>query len=129
MANAGKRLAERFSEFAGRKDQYDVRVVEGMDGQKQTQLIDKDTGSISFAVNGEDFDPETVSFGGSVGGDTAITPKEAVEDNKEFRTSRGNLASPTQPEAIEAPREVEEIDNKSGREVQENDSSKEKNNG
>jgi hypothetical protein len=116
MADAGKKLAERFSEYAGRKDQYDVRVIEGVDGKKQTQLIDKDTGSISFAVDGTDFDADKVNFGGSVGGDPAINPKEAVEDNKEFRTSRGNLASPTQPEAIEGAVEPTEVDKKAERE-------------
>lgn len=121
MANAGQRLAERFSEFAGREDQYDVREVEGADGTRQTQLIDKDSGSVSFAVNG-DFDPETVAFGGSVGGDAAVNPKEALEeDAKPFRTSRGNLASPTQPQALEGEAEPTEIDNTDkGGDTQEN---------
>jgi hypothetical protein len=119
MGDAGKQLAKRFSEYSGRKDQYDVRVVEGVDGKKQTQLVDKDTGSLSFAVDGTDFDPETVNFGGSVGGDPAISPKEAVEDDKVFRTSRGILATPTQPEALEGAKEPTEVDLKSARNAKE----------
>jgi len=108
--SSGQDLAKKFSEFAGRKDQYDVREVEGVDGTKQTQLIDKDTGSISFAWDG-DLPEDLDTIIGSVGGDPAVMPKEAVEDNKRFETSRGVLATPTQPEALEGARDVEEIDN------------------
>lgn len=112
--SSGKDLAKKFSEFAGREDQYDVREVEGVDGRKQTQLIDKDTGSISFAWDG-DLPEDLDTIIGSVGGDSAVMPKEAVEDNKVFRTSRGNLATPTQPEAILPQEEVVEVDNKKDR--------------
>lgn len=113
MAKAtNAQIAKHFSELAGREDQYDVREVVSVNGTKQTQVIDKDTGSISAAFEG-DVDLEKLI--GSVTSTPAITPKEASEDDKKFTTSRGVPASPTQPEAILPQEEVVEIDNKKDR--------------
>lgn len=112
--NSAQDLAKRFSEYAGKKDQYDVREVESVDGKKQIQLIDKDTGSISYAHDG-DLPDDLDKIIGSVGGDPAVNPKEAVEDDKVFRTSKGVLATPTQPKALEGEAPVNEIDNKASR--------------
>lgn len=113
MANAtNAQIAKHFSNLAGRKDQYDVREVESVDGTKQTQVIDKDTGSISAVFEG-DVDLEKLT--GSLTATPAVTPKEASEDNKKFTTSKGVPASPTQPEAILPQAEVTEVDNKKGR--------------
>jgi hypothetical protein len=106
---AKKDLAQHFSDLAGRKDQYDVRVVEGVDGTKQTQLIDKTTGSVSAVFEGEDVDVDKIV--GSVTATPAVSPKEAVEDNKEFWTSAGVKASPTQPEALQGAKDATEVDN------------------
>lgn len=109
MATA-KDLAKEFSKRAGYVDQYDVREVESVDGTKQTQLIDKTTGSVSFVFSG-DLPDGVDGVVGTVGTEAAVTPKEAAKDNKEFRTSNGVLATPTQPEAVQAPGEVTEVDN------------------
>jgi hypothetical protein len=102
-------LAAHFSELAGRKDQYDVRVVEGVDGTKQTQLIDKTTGSISAVFEGEDVNTDKIV--GSVTSVPAVSPKESVNDNKKQWTSTGVLASPTQPEALQPAADATEVDN------------------
>ena len=113
MAKAtNAQIAKYFSDLAGRKDQYDVREVESVDGTKQTQVIDKTTGSISAAFNG---DVDLEKLVGSVTSTPAVTPKEASEDDKKFFTSEGELATPTQPEAILPQAEVVEVDNKKGR--------------
>lgn len=106
MANSD--LAKEFSKRAGYVDQYDVREVTSVEGKKQTQLIDKTTGSISYVVEG---DVKAEDVVGTVGTERAVSPKEAVVDNKEFRTSTGVLATPTQPEALEAPKDAVEVDN------------------
>lgn len=109
MAKAtNAQIAEHFSKLAGREDQYDVRNVESVNGTKQVQVIDKDTGSISAVFEGA-VDLEKLI--GSVTSTPAVTPKEASEDDETFSTSRGVPASPTQPEAILPVAEIEEIDN------------------
>lgn len=105
---AKKDLAQHFSDLAGRKDQYDVREVEGVDGTKQTQLIDKTTGSISAVFEGE---VDTDKIVGSVTSTPAVNPKESVEDNKDQWTSNGVKAVPTQPEAVQAASPENEVDN------------------
>ena len=113
MAKAtNAQIAKHFSDLAGRKDQYDVREVESVQGVKQLQVIDKDTGSISAVFEG-DVDLEKLI--GSVTSTPAVTPKEASEDDKKFTTSRGVPATPTQPEAILPQEEVVEVDNKADR--------------
>jgi hypothetical protein len=107
-------VVKAWSEHAGKVDQYDVRVVETEGGTKQTQLIDKETGSLSIAVNGDG--AEALNKLGENAGvwklDDGVNPKEAVsEENKVFTTSTGVLATPTQPEALEGEKPVVEIDN------------------
>lgn len=113
MAKAtNAQIAKHFSDLAGRKNQYDVREVESVDGKKQTQVIDKTTGSISAVFEG---DVDLEKLVGSVTATPAVTPKEASEDDKAFFTSEGEPATPTQPEAILPQTEVVEVDNKKGR--------------
>lgn len=110
MAKAtNAQIAKHFSELAGREDQYDVREIESVKGVKQLQVIDKDSGSISAVFEG-DVDLEKLI--GSVVTTPAVTPKEASEDDKKFKTSKGVPATPTQPEAILPQEEVVEVDNR-----------------
>lgn len=99
-----KQVLALWSDKAGRKDNFDLRVVESLDGVKQTQLINKETGSLVVAVNG-DGDEAINILGRRVGDpfiDPGVNPKEAQgEDNKKFFTSEGVLATPTQPESLE----------------------------
>lgn len=101
-----------WSEAAGRKDQYDVREVESVDGEKQTWLTDKDTGSTTVAVKGHGADALR-ELGENVANpfiEPAVSPKEAVEDNEKHYTSRGVIATPTQPEVLEGEGEPTEVD-------------------
>lgn len=104
-----------WNEKAGKVDQWDVRVVESVDGTKQTQLIDKDTGSLSVAVNGDNAWKELTEKAGAWKIDDGVNPKEAVgpENNDVFKTSKGVLATPTQPDALLGEAEVVEVDNRS----------------
>lgn len=99
-----KQVLELWSDKAGRKDNFDLRVVESLEGVKQTQLINKETGSLVVAVNG-DGDEAINILGRRVGDpfiDPGVNPKEAQgEDNKKFYTSEKVLATPTQPESLE----------------------------
>lgn len=99
-----KSVLEAWSDKAGRKDNFDLREVESLDGVKQTQLINKETGSLVVAVNATGDDALKV-LGERVGDpfiDPGVNPKEAQgEDNKKFFTSEGVLATPTQPDSLE----------------------------
>lgn len=107
-------VIEAWSRKVGREDQYDLVEVESFDGDSQTQLIDKDTGSITVAVDGTG--PKVlqklVEHAGDTFIDGAVTPKEAsgVKSEKRF-TSRGVLATPTQPENLNDPSDPVEVDN------------------
>jgi hypothetical protein len=104
--NTAKSVVKAWSEKSGRLDQYDVREVTNFDGVEQTQLIDKDTGSVTVAVNGhgqEALDRLAEEAGVSLI-DAGVAPQESTSaDNKVQRTSRGVLATPTQPEALNDP--------------------------
>lgn len=104
-----------WNEKAGKVDQWDVRVVESVDGEKQTQLIDKDTGSLCVAVNGDNPWKKLTEMAGVWKIDDGVNPKEAVgpENNEKFETSKGVLATPTQPDAILGETEPVEVDNRS----------------
>lgn len=97
-------VLELWSDKAGRKDNFDLREVESLDGVKQTQLVNKETGSLVVAVNGHGEDAINV-LGRRVGDpfiDPGVNPKEAQgEENEKFFTSEGVLATPTQPETLE----------------------------
>lgn len=119
MAKATKAdVVKAWSDKVGREDQYDVREVENFEGDKQVQLIDKDTGSVTVAVNGTDSDAyqRLVDNAGVALLDAAITPKESSSEKSEVkRTSRGNLASPTQPVSTVDPSDPVVVDdNKTG---------------
>jgi hypothetical protein len=105
-----------WSEKAGRVEQYDVREVEDVDGVKQVQLIDKDTGSVAVAADGEGevAYKKLVERVGDVAIDGVRMPKESVgpDNNKKHFTSRGKLATPTQPEALVGDAEPTEVDNR-----------------
>lgn len=107
-----------WSEKAGRKDNFDLREVESLDGVKQTQLINKETGSLVVAVNatGADALKTLTERCGDPYIDAGVNPKEAQSDeNKKFFTSEGVLATPTQPEALEG--EFKHREFKDGQEV------------
>lgn len=109
-----------WNEKVGKKDQYDVREVEAEDGTKQTQLIDKETGSLSVAVNGDDPWKELTEKAGVWKIDDGVNPKESVgEDSEKQYTSEGVLATPTQPEALQGEQEPVEVDNRTEREKKE----------
>lgn len=107
-------VREAWSRAVGREDQYDLVEVESFDGDSQTQLIDKDTGSITVAVDGTGGKAlkKLLDHAGDTFIDGAVTPKEAsgVKSQKRF-TSRGVLATPTQPEALNDPTDPVEVDN------------------
>jgi len=106
-----------WNEAAGKINQYDVREVEAEDGTKQTQLIDKDTGSLSVAVNGDNPWKELTQKAGVWKIDDGVNPKESVSDeNKQFQTSKGVLATPTQPEVLQGVQEPVEVDNRTDEE-------------
>jgi hypothetical protein len=109
-------VVKAWSDKAGRQDQYDVREVEGVDGEHQVQLIDKDTGSVSVAANGEGEAAyrKLVEHVGDIAIDAVIMPKESVgpDNNKKHYTSRGQLATPTQPEALVGETEPQEVNPK-----------------
>ncbi len=114
-----------WNEHAGKVDQFDVRVVEGVDGKKQTQLIDKDTGSLCVAVDGDGNDVwKTLTEQAGVWKiDNGVNPKSAVEDTNEvFKTSKNALATPTQPEALEGEKPVVEVDNRTDADKEAQDS-------
>lgn len=97
-------VLELWSDKAGRKDAFDLREVESEAGVKQTQLINKDTGSLVVAVNatGEDALQTLGERCGDPFIDAGVNPKEAQgSENKKFYTSEGVLATPTQPETLE----------------------------
>lgn len=94
-------VRKAWSEKVGKVDQYDLHEVEVADGEFQTQLIDKDTGSITVAVNGKGEAVLRKLF--EHAGDTFIdggeSPLSATSEGSVKRfTSRGVLATPTQPE-------------------------------
>lgn len=111
-------VLELWSDKAGRKDAFDVREVESLDGVKQTQLINKDTGSLVVAVNATG-DAAFQILGERCGDpfiDAGVNPKEAQGDeNQKFFTSEGVLATPTQPETLEGNAVVRDF--KDGHEV------------
>lgn len=113
-----KDVCEAWSTAVGRVDQYDLVKVESFDGTKQIQLIDKDSGSIVIAVNGTDQEALRKLFegAGTTFIDGAVTPKEASGEDSERRyTSRGTLASPTQPEVLVDERDPIEVNNSVGK--------------
>ena len=116
MANATKaQVLKAWSEKAGREDAFDLRNVTSADGTVQTQLINKDNGSLVVAADGENAFDTLLEQVGTALIDAGVNPKEASEDNEVEFTSEGALATPTQPEAIEGVAEVVEVDNKADR--------------
>lgn len=96
-----KDVIKAWSEKVGKIDQYDIHEFNTADGGSQTQLIDKDSGGITVAVNGTGakvlqklFDNAGVTFIDAGESPVESTGKESI---KRY-TSRGVLATPTQPE-------------------------------
>lgn len=108
-------VRKAWSEKVGREDQYDLVEVESFDGDSQTQLIDKDTGSISVAVDGTGAKAlkKLAENAGDTFIDGAVTPKEASSVKSERRfTSRGVIATPSQPENLQDATDPVEVDNR-----------------
>lgn len=108
-----KDVIRAWSDKAGQQDRYDLRVIETEDGKKQTQLVDKFTGSLTIAVDGEGAEANRtlVERAGDALIDDGESPKESVEDDEKQHTSEGVLATPTQPENLEAEKAPVEIEN------------------
>lgn len=112
MAKATKTsVLKALNEAAGRKDYFEAREVETESGTV-TQII-SGGGSLVAQVNatGDEAWEQLEGFTGAGVVDAGENPKESVEDNKHFFSKTGAVAFPTQPEAIEAPKEVNEVDN------------------
>lgn len=108
-------VRKAWSAKVGREDQYDLVEVETFEGESQTQLVDKDTGSISVAVNGTGAKAlkKLAENAGDTFIDGAEAPKEATSVKSERRfTSRGVIATPTQPENLQDPSDTVEVDNR-----------------
>lgn len=121
MAKATKTSVLRtLNEAAGRKDYFEAREVETESGTV-TQII-SGGGSLVAQVNatGDEAWEQLEGFTGAGVVDAGENPKESVEDNKKFYSKSGAVAFPTQPEAIEAPKDVNEIDNSDKSVAQEN---------
>lgn len=96
-------VRKAWSYKVGKTDQYDLHEIETADGESQTQLIDKETGSITVAVNGTG--PKVLKKLLDHAGDTFIDGGESPVSSTDGRsvkryTSTGVLATPTQPEAM-----------------------------
>lgn len=104
-----------WNEKAGRKDYFELREIEGTDGSQSTQLI-SGGGSLVVQVNGHG--EEALRVLRDRAGDALIedgtNPKEVVgpDNNEKFYTKQGNLAFPTQPEAIQGQAETVYVDNR-----------------
>ena len=115
-------VVKAWSEKVGKIDQYDLHEIDTADGGSQTQLIDKDTGSITVAVDGTG--PKALQKLFEHAGETFIdrgeSPVESTGEGSQKRfTSRGVLATPTQPEVQVDTQEPVEVDNrKEGAEAQ-----------
>lgn len=98
-------VRKAWSAKVGKTDQYDLHEVETADGEFQTQLIDKDTGSITVAVNGKGDKvlQKLLDHAGDTFIDGGESPLSATDGRSVKRyTSSGVLATPTQPEAMVA---------------------------
>lgn len=114
-------VRKAWSEKVGKVDQYDLHEVETADGEFQTQLIDKDTGSITVAVNGKGDKVLQKLFDHA--GDTFIdggeSPLSSTGNGSVKRyTSSGVLATPTQPEVMVGEQEAVEVSNQPGKSKQ-----------
>lgn len=107
-------VAKAWSDHVDKPDQYDIFEVTGADGTEQFQVVDKDNGSICAAAGSLQTLLDRV---GDPFIEAAVAPVEAADKRNEKRfTSRGQLASPTQPEVLEdLAADPVEIDNKSSR--------------
>ena len=96
-------VLDRWDEVVGKKDRYDLVEIEAHDGTKQTQLLDKQTGSITVAVDGTGQEALNRLYenAGAPRLDAGKSPKEAARDGEKRYTSAGVLATPTQPDALE----------------------------
>lgn len=106
-----------WNEKAGRENYFELRETESTEGVKVTQLI-SGGGSLTAQVNaqGADAYKQLVENAGNPLIDDGVNPKESAGDkNKKFYTKDGNVAFPTQPEAISGPGETVEIDNTGGK--------------
>lgn len=110
-------VLKALNEAAGRKDYFEAREVETASGTV-TQII-SGGGSLVAQVNatGDDAWKQLEGFTGAGVVDAGENPTESVEDNKKFTTPEGNVAFPTQPEAIlPSAGDAVEIDNRTDEE-------------
>lgn len=107
-----KSVLDALNEAAGRKDYFEVRVVETADGEV-TQILSAN-GSLVAQVNatGDAAWKKLEGFTGAGVVDAGSNPTESVEDNKHFVSKEGTVAFPTQPEAILNGGETVEVDNR-----------------
>lgn len=107
-----KSVLDTLNNAAGRKDYFEVRVVETADGEV-TQIISAN-GSLVAQVNaiGDAAWKKLEGFTGAGVVDAGSNPTESAENNKRFVSKEGTVAFPTQPEAILPTGETVEIDNR-----------------
>lgn len=109
-----KSVLKALNEAAGRKDYFEAREVETESG-KVTQIISSG-GSLVAQVNATGEAAWKQLEGVTTGVvDAGENPTEAKENDEQFYTEQGNVAFPTQPEAIEATVEVTEVNPKEER--------------
>lgn len=101
-------VLKAWSDLSGRKDQYDVKEFTDDRGVDVTQLIDKDSGSVTVQVDAQG-DSAWQRLGENVGSNF-IDGGTAPEDPKQEYTSRGVLETPTQPEALKENQGRGEVD-------------------
>ena len=94
---------------AGRRNYFEVREVETQDEGMVTQII-SGGGSLVLQANGTG-DEVWEKLAGQTTGvvDDGENPKDSVEEDVEYFTKDGNVAFPTQPEAIEDTAEPVEV--------------------
>lgn len=88
-----------WSRKSGRENQYDVNEFTDENGTKVTQLIDKDTGSVTVQVDAQGADAFRTLV--ERAGDQMIDTGTAPEEPKAETTSEGVPQTPTQPQALE----------------------------
>lgn len=87
---------DAWSARSSRKDQYEVKQFTNTEGEETTQLIDKDTGSVTAEARGDNPWKKLVEHAGDYIVDDGSSPEEPEQE----WTERGAPMTPTQPEAL-----------------------------
>jgi len=94
-------VLDKLNKQAGRRNYFEAREVETQGEGTVTQII-SGGGSLVLQANGTGEEVWKKLDGQTTGVvDDGENPKDSVEDDAEYFTPDGNVAFPTQPEAIE----------------------------